>query len=101
MARSVPEEFETDQRRHWLSALGGGKHRRYFFGNRKLNRDRPKFISRRQIEKELVAMTKSELISRIAELNPHLFQRDVERIVSTIFEEVAAALARGDRDWSF
>ena len=42
-------------------------------------------------------MTKSELISRIAELNPHLFQRDVERIVSTIFEEVAAALARGDR----
>lgn len=42
-------------------------------------------------------MTKSELISRIAELNPHLFQRDVKRIVSTIFEEVAAALARGDR----
>ncbi len=42
-------------------------------------------------------MTKSELISRIAELNPHLFQRDVERIVSTIFEEVAAALTRGDR----
>ena len=42
-------------------------------------------------------MTKSELISRIAELNPHLFQRDVESIVSTIFEEVATALARGDR----
>ena len=43
------------------------------------------------------AMTKSELILRLAELNPHLFQRDVERIVSTIFDEVAKALARGDR----
>ena len=42
-------------------------------------------------------MTKSELILRLAELNPHLYQRDVERIVSTIFDEVAAALARGDR----
>ncbi len=42
-------------------------------------------------------MTKSELILRLAERNPHLYQRDVERIVSTIFEEVAAALARGDR----
>lgn len=42
-------------------------------------------------------MTKSELIQRIAELNPHLFHRDVERIVSTIFDEVADALARGDR----
>ena len=42
-------------------------------------------------------MTKSELILRLAKLNPHLFQRDVERIVSTIFDEVAKALARGDR----
>lgn len=42
-------------------------------------------------------MTKSELILRLAEMNPHLFQRDVERIVSTIFEEIAGALARGDR----
>ena len=42
-------------------------------------------------------MTKSELIQRIAELNPHLYHRDVERIVSTIFEEIANALARGDR----
>jgi integration host factor subunit beta len=42
-------------------------------------------------------MTKSELIARIAEQNPHLYQRDVERIVSTIFEEIADALARGDR----
>ena len=42
-------------------------------------------------------MTKSELILHLAELNPHLYQRDVERIVSTIFEEIAGALARGDR----
>ena len=48
-------------------------------------------------KKEYVAMTKTELISRIAELNPHLYQRDVERIVSTIFEEISAALQRGDR----
>jgi integration host factor subunit beta len=42
-------------------------------------------------------MVKSELIARLAELNPHLYQRDVERIVSTIFDEISMALARGDR----
>ncbi len=42
-------------------------------------------------------MTKSELILRLAERNPHLFHRDVERIVTTIFEEIGEALARGDR----
>jgi len=42
-------------------------------------------------------MTKSELIARIAERNPHLFQRDVERIVSTIFDEIGTALSRGNR----
>lgn len=42
-------------------------------------------------------MTKSELIQRIAELNPHLYHRDVERIVTTIFDEIGEALARGDR----
>lgn len=42
-------------------------------------------------------MTKSELIQHIAEQNPHLFHRDVERIVTTIFDEIADALARGDR----
>lgn len=43
------------------------------------------------------AMTKSELIQRIAESNPHLYHRDVERIVTTIFDEISTALARGDR----
>lgn len=42
-------------------------------------------------------MIKSELVTLIAEQNPHLYQRDVERIVNTIFEEIASALARGDR----
>jgi len=42
-------------------------------------------------------MTKSELIARLAAMNPHLYQRDVERIVTTIFEEITGALARGDR----
>jgi integration host factor subunit beta len=42
-------------------------------------------------------MTKSELIARLAVANPHLFQRDVERIVTTIFDEITSALSRGDR----
>ena len=42
-------------------------------------------------------MTKSELILRIGELNPHLYHRDVERIVSTIFDEISNALSRGVR----
>ncbi len=42
-------------------------------------------------------MTKSELIARLAEDNPHLYQRDVERIVTTIFEEITNALANGER----
>jgi integration host factor subunit beta len=42
-------------------------------------------------------MIKSELIARLAEANPHLYQRDVERIVSTVFDEISSALSRGDR----
>jgi integration host factor subunit beta len=42
-------------------------------------------------------MTKSELIQALAQENPHLYHRDVERIVSTVFDEITAALARGDR----
>ena len=42
-------------------------------------------------------MTKSELIMRLAEQNPHLYQRDVEKIVTTIFDEISEALARGQR----
>lgn len=42
-------------------------------------------------------MIKSELILLLAEQNPHLYHRDVERIVETIFEEITKALARGER----
>ena len=42
-------------------------------------------------------MIKSELVQRIAEQNPHLYQRDVENIVNAILGEVIAALSRGDR----
>lgn len=42
-------------------------------------------------------MIKSELIAKLAEENPHLYQRDVERIVSTIFDSISEALSNGDR----
>ena len=42
-------------------------------------------------------MTKSELIQKLAESHPHLYHRDVERIVSTVFDEISSALERGDR----
>ncbi len=42
-------------------------------------------------------MIKSELIQKLSEENPHLYHRDVERIVSTLFEEITRALADGDR----
>jgi integration host factor subunit beta len=44
-----------------------------------------------------VQMTKSELVWRLANTYPHLLQRDVERVVCTIFDEVAGTLAEGDR----
>ena len=46
---------------------------------------------------ELYSMISSELVEKIAEANPHLYQRDVERIVSTVFNEIIEALAGGDR----
>ena len=42
-------------------------------------------------------MIRSELIQKIADDNPHLYQRDVERIVNTIFDEITGAMADGDR----
>ena len=42
-------------------------------------------------------MTKSQLIQRMLEQNPHLYQRDVERIVATIFDQISSALANGER----
>ena len=42
-------------------------------------------------------MIKSELVLKIAEQNPHLYQRDIENIVNAILDTIADALARGDR----
>ncbi|WP_291845274.1 integration host factor subunit beta [Maricaulis sp.] len=42
-------------------------------------------------------MIKSELIDKLAEANPHLYHRDVERVVNTILDGVTDALADGDR----
>ena len=42
-------------------------------------------------------MIKSKLVQRIASQNPHLFQRDIEKIVTAILDEMVAALRRGDR----
>ncbi|HTV31912.1 MAG TPA: integration host factor subunit beta [Methylocella sp.] len=42
-------------------------------------------------------MIKSELVQRIANRNPHLYLRDVEKIVNAILDEITNALARGDR----
>ena len=42
-------------------------------------------------------MTKSELIARLAELNPSLYHRDLEQLVNTVFETISEALERGDR----
>ncbi len=42
-------------------------------------------------------MTKSELIAELAAANPHLRSLDVELIVGTIFDEISAALSRGER----
>ena len=40
-------------------------------------------------------MTRSELIQKLAEKNPHLYLRDVETIVDTTFDEITEALIRG------
>jgi integration host factor subunit beta len=40
---------------------------------------------------------KSELILRLASHNPHLFQRDVDKVMNAVLDEIVAALARGDR----
>jgi integration host factor subunit beta len=42
-------------------------------------------------------MIKSELVKRITAQNPHLFERDIEKVVNTILNEMIEALRRGDR----
>ena len=42
-------------------------------------------------------MLKSELVKRIASQNPHLYERDIDKIVDAILDEMVEALRRGDR----
>ena len=42
-------------------------------------------------------MIKSELVAKIKDKYPELYQRDADLIVNTIFNEISEALARGDR----
>ena len=42
-------------------------------------------------------MTKSELIQRLNQKYPHLYQRDIEVLVNTILGEISEALSREDR----
>ncbi len=42
-------------------------------------------------------MIKSELVARLAQRYSHLYHRDVERIVSTVLDEITKALAQGHR----
>lgn len=42
-------------------------------------------------------MIKSELVQKIADKSPHLYHRDIERIVNTILDEVISAMKDGNR----
>lgn len=42
-------------------------------------------------------MIKSELVQRLCEQNPHLYQRDIEKIVNAILDTISDALAQGGR----
>ena len=42
-------------------------------------------------------MIKSELIAKLASENPHLTQKDVERVISVILDEMNDALVGGGR----
>ena len=44
-----------------------------------------------------LGMIKSELVGRLAQRYPHLYHRDVERIVSAVLDGVANALSTGQR----
>ncbi|MDD3020171.1 MAG: integration host factor subunit beta [Alphaproteobacteria bacterium] len=42
-------------------------------------------------------MTRSELIQVLAERNPHLYLRDIEKVVDAFFGGITDALVKGDR----
>jgi integration host factor subunit beta len=42
-------------------------------------------------------MIKSELVQKLADKNPHLYHRDVERIVNAVLDEIIRAMKTDDR----
>ncbi len=42
-------------------------------------------------------MIRSELVASVAQANPHLSQKDVERVVATVFDSIIDTLADGGR----
>jgi integration host factor subunit beta len=42
-------------------------------------------------------MLKPDLVRRLRVLFPHLYERDIEKAIDTILEQIVGALARGDR----
>jgi len=42
-------------------------------------------------------MVKSELVLRLMARYPHLYKRDIEKVINAILEQIIGALARGDR----
>jgi integration host factor subunit beta len=42
-------------------------------------------------------MIKSELVHRIASANSHLYEREVEKVVGTILDEITNAMVQGNR----
>lgn len=42
-------------------------------------------------------MRKSDLVQIIADKNPHLQFRDVERLINAFFDEISTSMAYGDR----
>jgi integration host factor subunit beta len=42
-------------------------------------------------------LTRAELIAELAANSPHLRQEDAELIVATVFDQITAALVRGER----
>jgi integration host factor subunit beta len=42
-------------------------------------------------------MLKPELVLRVRARYPHLYERDIEKVIDAILEQIIGALARGDR----
>jgi hypothetical protein len=64
-------------------------------------RVRRAFCLARSTASPKAAMIKSELILKIAEQNPHLYEQDAADIVNTILDTITTALERGDAGFNF